>query len=1155
MTIRHTITLLALIAFGVSVNGQQRPGALPEVVARQLKGMGFADEDLADLLVKDDYRTTRNGLHHFILRQRWQGIDVWNGDIAIHTAEDGSLVKLNNGAAPHLAKRVNATGPVLSAGDALRSVLAKTAPGVSMPMLLANEDGGRRLTYEGSTLGEEPVRIQLVYQPVGDRLRLAWNVNHYTPDGSHWWNVRIDAVTGAELDRNDWVAQCGFDHVHGHTEACPRPEVAAAPLAPNDYRVYPWPMESPSHGAHSIRNAPWLDGGIASPFGWHDDNGVAGAEYTDTRGNNVLAQEDADANNTGGYRPSGGANLDFDFAVDFAQAPVAYRDAVITNLYYWNNLMHDVWYQYGFDEPGGNFQTNSYGRGGAGGDAVRADALDGSGTNNANFGTPPDGGAPRMQMFVWTGPNPDRTSDLDNGIIAHEFGHGISNRLVGGPANVNCLTNAEQMGEGWSDFFGLVMTIEAGDQGSNARGIGTYVLGQPVTGGGIRPAPYSTSFGVNNYTYAALNNASLAAPHGVGFVWCTMLWEMTWELIGQYGFDPDIFNGTGGNNIAMQLVIDGLKLTPCNPGFVDARDAILAADLANGGANQNLIWAAFARRGLGSSASQGSSSNRLDQTEAYDTPLPNNIGVAVVLSPAGALFDCGGAPLTVSATLRNYGQSAQTGFPVRYQLDGGTQISETFSGSLAGGASATFTFVQPLVITGAGTHSLVVSTALAGDQYVANDQATGAITLSTASTISAPFLEAIESGPTTPAGWTSQNPDVGGAWTTTAMSGQGACVGARSWSIDYYSVNAVGQEDRLLTPLVDLASSAGSRLKFNHAYSGYSSSYVDGLRVDVSANCGGTWTTLYQASGAALQTTTYTTNSFIPNACALWQAHDIDISAYDGQTVLFRFVGINGYGNWLYLDNAQVESNGVKVALKLLLDGAYDPGTDRMRDSLRTAVAFPLTEPYTGLGFAQVGGGGETIAASVLTTTGDNAVVDWVLLELRNSATPTARVATRCVLVQRDGDVVDRDGFSPVTFLTGPGTYHIAARHRNHLGAMTAIPVALTGSALTVDFTSAATSTYGTEARRPVNGRMALWPGNVLRDGVLRYTGQDNDRDEILQSVGGSVPTNIVGPGYFQQDVNLDRVVRYIGQNNDRDPILLGIGGSAPTNTRTEQLP
>ena len=91
--------------------------------------------------------------------------------------------------------------------------------------------------------------------------------------------------------------------------------------------------------------------------------------------------------------------------------------------------------------------------------------------------------------------------DFDNGIIAHEYGHGISIRIAGGPSTSSCLSNAEQMGEGWSDWFGLMLTMEPGDQGSDVRGIGTYSLGQATTGGGIRPAPYSTDFGVNSYTY------------------------------------------------------------------------------------------------------------------------------------------------------------------------------------------------------------------------------------------------------------------------------------------------------------------------------------------------------------------------------------------------------------------------------------------------------------------------------------------------------------------------------------------------------------------------------------------------------------------------------------------------------------------------------
>ena len=102
---------------------------------------------------------------------------------------------------------------------------------------------------------------------------------------------------------------------------------------------------------------------------------------------------------------------------------------------------------------------------------------------------------------------------------------------------------------------------------------------------------------------------------------------MTWLLIDEYGFDPDLYNGTGGNNIAIQLVMDGMKLQSCSPGFVDGRDAILEADeLANDGANRCLIWDAFSNRGLGYSADQGNSFNRADQVEAFDLLLFVMIG-------------------------------------------------------------------------------------------------------------------------------------------------------------------------------------------------------------------------------------------------------------------------------------------------------------------------------------------------------------------------------------------------------------------------------------------------------------------------------------------------------------------------------------------------
>jgi len=216
--------------------------------------------------------------------------------------------------------------------------------------------------------------------------------------------------------------------------------------------------------------------------------------------------------------------------------------------------------------------------------------------------------------------------DLDNGIIAHEYGHGISNRLTAGPSRTGCLGNAEQMGEGWSDFFSLILTTKEGDQGTDRRGIGTYASRQPTNGPGIRPRPYSTDFDINEATYSFVARSEISQPHGIGFVWCTMIWDLYWALVEEYGFDSDFKNANAGNNIAIQLVMDGMKLQPCQPGFVDGRDAILLADtMNNGGVNSCLIWEVFAKRGLGFYADQGSSMSRSDGVENFETsPLCQN---------------------------------------------------------------------------------------------------------------------------------------------------------------------------------------------------------------------------------------------------------------------------------------------------------------------------------------------------------------------------------------------------------------------------------------------------------------------------------------------------------------------------------------------------
>ncbi len=180
------------------------------------------------------------------------------------------------------------------------------------------------------------------------------------------------------------------------------------------------------------------------------------------------------------------------------------------------------------------------------------------------------------------------------------------------------------MGEGWSDWLAIALTARPGDTGEQARGIGTYVLYQPDRSAkGIRPKPYSTNKRINNATYNSIK--SEAIPHGVGYVWATMLNEVYWGLVADDGFNPDVYDhcSTGGNNLAIQLVMDGMKMQPCSPGFVDGRDAILAADVAlTGGANKCTVWNAFAKRELGFGASQGDSKSRSDGTQSLSTASP-----------------------------------------------------------------------------------------------------------------------------------------------------------------------------------------------------------------------------------------------------------------------------------------------------------------------------------------------------------------------------------------------------------------------------------------------------------------------------------------------------------------------------------------------------
>jgi extracellular elastinolytic metalloproteinase len=581
--------------------------------------------------VTDEYTSAHNQVTHVFLRQLQDGVDVAGAETTVNVQE-GVVVYSGS----RFIDAEGISGEQVLTADAAKAIAvaavgASDVDVVTAPELLyrVRDDGTARLAYD--------VQVQTA---------------------KHWWNLSVDAENGSIVHRYDFIDSENAGHIAARTARPEDSHAAAAlveamgpPQQANDgssYNVFAMPLESPNDGNRQVVYNP--ADAVASPFGWHDTNGAPGPEYTITRGNNANAYTDTVGDNVPdpASQPDGGAGLDFNHLIPTYDAtPAVYRDAAVDNLFYWNNVMHDVTHKYGFDEEAGNFQTTNYSSTGLGNDAVLAEAQDGSFVLNANFSTPPDGAPGRMQMFLWVDAfdtlaltpggivrdysHQVRDGDLDGGVIAHEYGHGVSNRLVGGPSNVNCLrTHDEREGEGWSDWWSYVLTMRPGDDGATPRGIGTYVVYQDEgrTGPGIRITPYSTDMTINPSTYNTIKTA--AEPHGVGYVWATMLWDMYWALVEEHGFNPNPYEPwhTGGNNLAIQLVIDGMKFAPCEPGFVDARDAIIAADaaltgdVANGvpGENECLIWRAFARRGLGVNASQGNFESKTDGSNGFLVP-------------------------------------------------------------------------------------------------------------------------------------------------------------------------------------------------------------------------------------------------------------------------------------------------------------------------------------------------------------------------------------------------------------------------------------------------------------------------------------------------------------------------------------------------------
>lgn len=766
-----------------------------QYIKENLVKLNLDKSDIDNFVINHSYTDQNTKATYFYIDQTIDGIPVKNAMLVIVMNKNGKIVHTGNSCVPQISKVKKETTQASKPSSLV--VAAAKHLGVERtdePILLQRSNEGI-LTFSKTNFVKSEIKARPVYEydEKNKVLILCYELTMDMAESADYWQISIAQGSGKYVTKNNLTVYCNHSHDKWkHDDQCEagritlittQPKIRMNDLLQNTpkYRAYPFPAESPNHGTHQLLVDPSIK--VASPEGW---NMIDGKGINTTRGNNTNTFMDEDDNDTqdpgSAVRPVD--SLNFDFPHNINQDPNLFKEAAQVNLFYANNMMHDISYLYGFTEEAGNFQTKNYSGMGRGTDAVNSQAFDGFKVttpklNNANFSTPPDGSSGRMQMFLWdrqpgavkitspteiaksissfgtasfgppiprsneapvegsivvvrettaafptlgcqaitasltgkialvdrgecnfiekvsnaqkagakacivcnvsgiNGGNGEETlsmgppqgstllinipsiflkksdcdriraviarggdveiqlqesalsgpryrdASFDNGIIAHEYGHGISTRLTGGPNNSSCLANDEQMGEGWSDFFSLITSVRPGDKGDLKRGIGTFSINQPVDGDGIRRFPYSTDMKINPQTYNAIKGT--ANPHPVGEVWADMLWDLYWKMADKYGFDPDITNTKSGNGKAIQLGMEGMKIQACRPGFIEGRDAILGADLLLfSGENQCLIWEVFSRRGLGYFASGGSSNNRNDGTEDFET-LPTCI--------------------------------------------------------------------------------------------------------------------------------------------------------------------------------------------------------------------------------------------------------------------------------------------------------------------------------------------------------------------------------------------------------------------------------------------------------------------------------------------------------------------------------------------------
>lgn len=622
-------------------------------------------------------------VHFVALDQRWRGRHVYPASLVGAVTSRGQLVSLAGEIVPDLARAVRSEEPRLTAQEALAraaaSIGARFTPS-RHPQVQPPKGPELRQTFAAGGAFRSDVSVRLLYFAVSrESARLAWEATIGRADDLFLYQVLVDAETGEILFR---VSLTDFDTPRWRVFAQGLATPATDPRAHIRLRDNPAPFSpgppSPT-GLQGTPVAPEIVAGnglpAASPQGWIPDGG------TTTTGNNVIAWVNLTSDGKIGPDEQPDATLvpvngvptrTFDFPSNLAAEPTtpSNRDAAVTNFFFVANWFHDRAFQLGFDEAAGNFQEVNFSGAGVGGDRQQAMIVEVA-DSNGSAGTPAADGTccPYLALRFFGGPTPDRSTALDQDVVIHELAHGLTSRLVAGP-NVDGFDNYPGIGvaEGYSDWYALALLSTPEDTPASVRGFAAWVTrslyeneelypGFPFPFSyqdnytyGIRRFPYTTDqtrspltlLDVNPDTYDAegvtrspfqeaydayvVEHSPLHLPepkdsaHNIGQIWALALWEVRARLIADLGFDE-------GSELALQLVTDSLALQPQNPTFLEARDALLLADLARtGGANLCRIWEALAVRGFGAGA----------WVPAYDVPNWSGLTESFIAQPFAA---------------------------------------------------------------------------------------------------------------------------------------------------------------------------------------------------------------------------------------------------------------------------------------------------------------------------------------------------------------------------------------------------------------------------------------------------------------------------------------------------------------------------------------